>query len=562
MDAAFSMQAQLLQHVSRPALFALFLAFTLLWASGLGTRKLVGPDEGRYAEVAREMAVSGDWVTPRLNGIKYFEKPPLQYWATAAAFKTFGQNEWAARLWSGATGFLCVLLTFFTGRRLFGNDAALMAAAVVASTPMFLLIGHLNTLDMGLTFFLQLAVSGFLLAQKEGEGENERETKTKNARSWMLLTWSALALAVLSKGLVALVLPGATLVVYSLLTRDFSAWKRLQLGLGIPLFLAITAPWFVAVSWVNPEFANFFFIHEHFERFLTTSHGRYQPWWYFLPIFLISALPWTLAMLAAMASAWRRTSTEGFQTSRFLLIWVLVIFLFFSASDSKLPSYILPMIPALALLAGDALAKSGRKVLLAHAGLAAGMALCAAILPKMFLDPKDVEVEYLARFGQWISASAAIWFVGSLFALALAWKNRLRHAALVLAAATFIAGLVVVQGHDELGRHSSAAGIARQIAPLLGPGQPFYSVKMYDQTLPFYLGRTVTVVEYRDDMALGLDQEPELGVPTITAFRQRWMGDAKPVAIMTRETFEQLQTLNLPMQIAAQDTRRIVVRKP
>ncbi len=546
MDAAFSMQAQLL---SRPALFALFLAFTLIWAGGLGSRKLVGPDEGRYAEIAREMALSGDWVTPRLNGIKYFEKPPLQYWATAVAFKTFGENEWSARLWAGGTGLLCVLLTYFTGRRLFDADAGLLAAAVAASTPLFLLIGHLNTLDMGLTFFLHLAVSGFLLAQKEAE----------NARPWMLLTWSALALAVLSKGLVALLLPGATLVVYSLLARDFSPWRRLQLGSGLPLFLLIAAPWFVAVSLANPEFARFFFIHEHFERFLTTSHGRYQPWWYFLPIILVGALPWTLAMLAAMASAWRKTVDSGFQASRFLLVWVLVIFLFFSASDSKLPSYILPMIPALALLTGVSLAQSGRRALLVHAGLAAAMALCAAALPTLILDPNDIEAGYLGRFGQWISAAAVFWFLGALFSLALAWKGHPRKAALLLAGATLVAGLGVVEGHDELGRHSSAQGIARQIS--LHPDQPFYSVRMYDQTLPFYLGRTVTLVDYRDEMAFGLDQQPGLSLPTLEAFRQHWMADTAPLAIMSRETLGQLQALQLPMAIVAQDTRRIIVRK-
>lgn len=220
--------------LSRRALFVLLAVFTVAWFGTLEYRKLIKPDEGRYAEIAREMAVSGDFVTPRLNGIKYFEKPPLQYWATAAAFKAFGEQEWTARLWAGTTGFLCVLLVFFTGRRLFGRDAGLFAAAAAASSLLFLLIGHINTLDMGLTFFLQLALSGFLFAQQEATPER--------ARGWMLVTWAALALAVLSKGLVSLVLPGAALAAYSLAGRDFSPWRHLHVARGLPLFLLVAAP--------------------------------------------------------------------------------------------------------------------------------------------------------------------------------------------------------------------------------------------------------------------------------------------------------------------------------
>src|SRR5256885_15405824 len=152
---------------SRNRLLALLAAFSLLWFCNLGYRPLVKPDEGRYAEISREMVASGDWVTPRLNGYKYFEKPALQYWATAAAYEVFGVNEASARLWTALTGFLGVLLVFFTGRRLFGPAAGLYAAAVTASAFLYAFIGHFNTLDMGLTFFLTLAVCAFLHAQMD-----------------------------------------------------------------------------------------------------------------------------------------------------------------------------------------------------------------------------------------------------------------------------------------------------------------------------------------------------------------------------------------------------------
>lgn len=542
--------------LSRRALFILLAVFTVAWFGSLEYRKLIKPDEGRYAEIAREMAVSGDFVTPRLNGIKYFEKPPLQYWATAAAFKVFGEQEWTARLWTGTTGFFCVLLVFFTGQRLFGRNAGLFAAAVAASSLLFLLIGHINTLDMGLTFFLQLALSGFLLAQREATPEQ--------ARGWMLVTWVALALAVLSKGLVSLVLPGAALAAYSLLGRDFSPWRRLHVARGLPLLLLIAAPWFVAVSLANPEFFDFFFIHEHFERFLTKSHGRYQPWWYFLPILAVGALPWTLAMLHALLAAWPKSAFAAFQPKRFLFVWAVLTFLFFSASGSKLPSYILPIFPALALLAGDMLSRIGRRALLVHLGAVTVVAAVALfLLPKVstFAD-KETPHEMMSRYAQWLTTSAAILGAGVLAALWLAWKARLRPAVLVLAIAAFFAGLGVLLGHERLGRSNSSHYISKQVRPLLTEGVPFYSVRMYEQTLPFYLQRTLTLVEYQDEMAFGLKQEPEKWVPSTEKFKERWLSDRDAFAVMEEGTYGQLLAAGLPMKIVAQDTRRIIVRKP
>ena len=291
----------------------LLLAFTAVWFSNLEYRKLVNPDEGRYAEIPREMVASGDWTTPRLNDIKYFEKPALQYWATAAAFTLFGEHQWTARLWSALTGFLGVLMVFFTGRRLFGAQAGWYAALVLGSSLLWVLIAHVNTLDMGVSFFLAAAVCAFLLAQHDAAAARARER-------WMLAAWAALALAVLSKGLIGLVLPGAALTLYVLIERDWRLIGRLHLFTGIILLLAITLPWFVAVSRANPEFFHFFFIHEHFERFLTKAHGRYQPPYYFIPVLLAGMLPWTISLLDALWRAWKRAPAQRFQAQRFLLV--------------------------------------------------------------------------------------------------------------------------------------------------------------------------------------------------------------------------------------------------
>ncbi|MBI5785245.1 MAG: glycosyltransferase family 39 protein [Rhodocyclales bacterium] len=529
---------------------AAIFAFALVWFGTLDYRRLVKPDEGRYAEIAREMAVSGDWLTPRLNGLKYFEKPPLQYWATAAAYDAFGENEWTARLWTGLTGFLGILLAGFTARRLFGPTAGLVAAATLASSLLYLLMGHFSSLDMGLAFFLEVAMCGFLLAQ---EGK----------RHWMLLAWAGLALAVLSKGIVALVLTGGTVVLYSLLTRDWSPWRRFEFLRGLPLFLLIAAPWFIAVSDANPEFARFFFIHEHFERFLTKVHNRYQPAWYFIPILLLGTLPWTTLAVQAAAQAWPRRAMPEFQARRFLLLWCLVVFGFFSISSSKLPSYILPIFPALALLLADALNRVSRRALLGHIALIALIASVATVLaPRVALRADEATpLDMIGAYADWLTVAAAIWLAGSLVALILAWRDRKTAAVLALAAAAMVAGLGVLLGHESLSRSNSSYHIALQVKPQLPAGVPFYSVRMYDQTLTFYLQRTMTLVEYKDEMAFGIAQEPGRWVATLDEFKRRWAADRDAFALLDPADFEAMQSA-LPMAVVARDTRRVIVRKP
>ncbi|HXC38254.1 MAG TPA: glycosyltransferase family 39 protein, partial [Burkholderiales bacterium] len=337
-------------------LILIALAFALAWFGNIGYRKLVKADEGRYAEIPREMVASGDWLTPRLNGFKYFEKPALQYWATAAAFSVFGLHDWAARLWPALTGFLGVLLVWLIGNRAFGPPVGLASAAVLASSGIYAFVGHFLTLDMGVSVFMSATVLFCMMGQRDG-------TAPRAERNWMLAAWAAAALAMLSKGLIGIVLPGAAFAAYVLLARDWRRLARLHWLPGLALFLLIAAPWFIAVSLANQEFFHFFFIHEHFERFLTKQHGRYQPFWYFVPVLALGATPWLFSLAAGFANACKGKAVyvapevklsrmRSFNSERFLALWCAVVFLFFSASDSKLGSYILPLFPAAALLTG------------------------------------------------------------------------------------------------------------------------------------------------------------------------------------------------------------------
>src|SRR5206468_4860966 len=207
------------------------LAWTLLFAFAaallfaLGARTLVPPDEGRYAEMAREMFATGDWITTRLNGIKYFEKPPLQTWMNALSFQVFGLGDWQARLWTGLCGLLGVGLTGYTGRRVFGERIGFYAALVLGSCFYWVACSQINSLDMGLSGMMTIALCGLLLAQRDGATPLE-------TRNWMLVCWAGMALSMLAKGLVGIVLPGGVLVVYSLAARDWKIWTRLHLVKG------------------------------------------------------------------------------------------------------------------------------------------------------------------------------------------------------------------------------------------------------------------------------------------------------------------------------------------
>lgn len=540
----------------RLAVAAAVAAFLVLWFCNLDTRRLIRPDEGRYAEIAREMAVSGDWITPRLNGIKYFEKPPLQYWATATAIRAFGPDEWTARLWPALMGMLTVLVVWRAGRRLFGAEAGDLAGALSAGMLWIAANSHLNTLDMGLAAWLTVALAGFLWAQRDGASPGER-------RTGMAAAWGSCALAVLSKGLVGLVLPGGAVTLYLLASRQWTLLTRLHPLTGALLVGALCAPWFVAVSRANPEFAQFFFVHEHLQRFLTPVHRREAPWWYFLPLLLAGALPWTRLALRAAWEAWRPEGTV-FRPRLFLLCWIAFPMLFFSASSSKLPSYILPVFPALAWLAGERLARlpaaSLRWDALLLAPLAAG-ALVLGLRLERYANARTT-VEMYRQFEHWVVAAAIIALLASAAAFVLARRERRLAAATALSLGSLAAWQCAFTGHDALSPSFSAAAIAAQARPQMRAECPFYSVRAYDQTLPFYLGRTVTLVEFEDEMAFGLRQEPALAIGSLAQWQARWAAASCAYGFAEPELFETLRDAGVPLRVLARDTRRVIFSHP
>lgn len=540
---------------NRRTLLLLLAALAILWFGNLDYRKLVRPDEGRYAEIPREMTATGDWLTPRLNGIKYFEKPPLQYWATAAAYEVFGEHHWTVRLWPAATGFAGIVLTYFVGTALFGTLAGLYAALILASGIGYVLVAHVATLDMGLTFFMTLTLGGLVI------GLRQHAPPVTNRR-WIHVAWAGMALAVLSKGLIGVVLPVMVLGAYIVLMWDFGVLRRLHLWTGGLLFLAISAPWFVAVSIVNPGFFDFFFIHEHFQRFLTGVARRPGSWWYFFPVLGLTILPWTGILCDALPRSWKsRGAVAEFQPHRLLLLWCVLIFAFFSVSGSKLPSYIMPIYPALALLMGRYLSECKASTLRWHLAPlpVIGLVIIALAPQVVHFASDEVPVALYEAYVPWLLATGGVFLCGAGYALYRCWRGGISAALIVLSFCSLGAGQLAMMGHDSLARSSSAYYLAQEIAPYLKPGVPFYSVGTYEQTLPFYIKRPVTLVAFADEMAYGLAQEPQLWLRDMAEFKRAWRTNHYALALMTPKTYAELEKSGLPMQVIARDTRRVVV---
>ncbi|MGD9843420.1 MAG: phospholipid carrier-dependent glycosyltransferase [Steroidobacteraceae bacterium] len=540
-----------------PAWPIIVLLFGILWFGTLGSRRLVEPDEGRYAEIPREMLATGDWVTPRLDGLKYFEKPPLQYWATAVAYQTLGQNEFAARLWTGLTGFLGIVLLWFAAGHLFNSRVGYTAAAILASSLLYVVMGHLTTLDMGLSFFLELAVFSFLLAQRS-------PPKSSTERYWMWVAWAATALGFLSKGLVALILPTFTLLIYTVVTRETSAWKRLYVLSGLPLFLLISVPWIVAVSLQNPEFPRFFFYHEQFERFLTSVHERDAPWWYFLPLIVVGSLPWLSIFLSSFKSSWCADVNNRFQVRRFLWIWIIAVVTFFSMSHSKLAPYITPIFPAIALLTADSLTRMRTRTaqwhLFAMAGILAALAISIALLPNGVAGPDAVDL--VADLRPFVASGFAAAACGVVVALWLLMRNHQQAAVIAMGLGTLFGLSLLIYGADALRTTRSAHSLAVQLAPQLKPDTTLYSISQYPQTLPFYLHRTITLVGYRGELDFGLTQEPSLGLDGIDDFLHAWSNAPHPIAILRTDVFEQLKQRGVMMEIVATHHDLLAISKP
>jgi 4-amino-4-deoxy-L-arabinose transferase-like glycosyltransferase len=374
----------------------------------------------------------------------------------------------------------------------------------------------------------------------------------------MLVAWLAAALAILSKGIVVGVLTGASLIVYSCIERDMRPWKRLHAALGVPLFLLVGAPWFIAVSLRNPDFPEFFFIHEHFARFLTTVHQRVEPWWFFLPLLLLGVLPWGKGLAGGVVRAWRDTGpTPQFRPLRFLLIFSVFTLVFFSASGSKLAPYIQPMFPPLAAVVGVYVAD--------RAGFLRSTAVITAILVAVVAVGVLI---YSALHNSFIPQAATVWsaiaVVTMLVAVFASWG---RHRpddvapAVVIAAAAAFAWQAFVTALGIVPPARSARNLVAAVKPYVHPQTALYSVGQYRETISPYLQRTLTVVGFEGELEFGLHAEPGKQMATPEDFVTRWDSSTDAVAFFGPKVWDTYRHRGLPGRVIAADNYTIAVSR-
>lgn len=319
----------------------LALVTLLILFGGLGSAALFEPDEGRNSEKAREILVLNDWVTPHQNFLPTLDKPMFFYWLVALSFKLFGLSEWSARLPSALAALGCLVMVYRFARQQWGLWEALWSCLILASCMQFMIFSRLVIFDMTLTFFISWALCAFFRIAESPPSASKRSD-----------IWSfyiSMALGTLVKGPIALIAPGMVVVVFLAINRRWALLKGINLPLGILLYLAIVGPWYVAAEIRNPGYLRYFFWDEHFMRYLTPRFGRSKSWYYFFMVIGVGFLPWTLNLAAAIRRTWQEKAEPA---TLFLLLWVVLPLAFFSLSNSKLPHYILPIYPALALLVG------------------------------------------------------------------------------------------------------------------------------------------------------------------------------------------------------------------
>lgn len=523
------------ERVGDRALLALLLLACLALVLDTGRVPLFEPDEGRYAEIPREMLERGDFVTPRLNGLLYFEKPPLHYWAVAASIAAFGPSETAVRLPVKAAGLLCVLLTTLFVRRRWGDATGSFAGLVVASSLLVVALARINVIDLPLTAALTGAAFSFAAFQ---EAEAAREARRAGRALYAL--HACCAAAMLLKGLIGVVLPGGAIVAFVALSGRWRLVPRLFAPGPLLVFVALAAPWHVLVARRNPDWFDFYVIREHLARFASKGHRREGPVWYFLPVLVGGFLPWTV-FAPALARAIPRPTRAAVRdrgTEAFLAIFAFVVVAFFSVSKSKLIPYVAPVWPVLAALLALGVARS------LEAGHAFRGARWLAYAFFAALAAGGVVYGVAGGYGGRFGITGSVWGVvgaaaiGAGVALGLATGKRRPRSVADLAlpvAGPWVAILfALVAGLPSAARSITPVALNEALGAEIRPGDVLLQNGHYLQTVPYYAKRTTFLTRLPwSELDFGLSAEPGRMLP-IPAFVSLWNSDRRVFAVTYR----------------------------
>ncbi|WOO40916.1 phospholipid carrier-dependent glycosyltransferase [Rubellicoccus peritrichatus] len=518
-------------------LLTLFLG--VLYLAMTWTRPLAHPDEGRYVEIPREMVESGDWITPRLNGVLYFYKPPLFYWAEAIAISVGGFNLFALRFWPMAFSLIGILGTYLFARRQFDRITGLMSAGVLGTSLLYFGLGQIILLDMAVSVFMALSLFLFYAALHEEE---------KSKRRWLFWAfYVSVALAVLSKGLMGLLIPGAVIFLWFLIFNQWKKLRDLNLITGSLLFLIVALPWHILVGIRNPEWFDFYIVQEHFLRYLTDVSERSKPFWFFLVIMPAGLFPWAFflpqAIKQGFAGGWK--ARHQHLDMWFLAVWALFILFFFSISKSKLIPYILPTYPAMAVIVGYFLAlawKSPERFRIRWSFLAfAILSLLGAIALPVLAFARAHKVDP----GVMTPVVAAMILLAAL-AVVFYWlfkRNKIREGLIGIFIGVSLFLLVFNPLASKFQRPSTKP-LADFLKPHLLAEDEIYTFQDYYQDLPVYLERPIGVAEnLPNEQSYGVEWEPEQKVryPGQVDVAARWDGPTRIFGMAKDDHLKQFQ---------------------
>lgn len=504
----------------------LTIVLSMLFFIMLGQRPLFTPDEGRYAEIAREMVSRGDYITPYLNGIKYFEKPALFYWLAAAAIKLGGPSIIAVRSINAVLAIFGCLLTYGVGRKLYDRKTGLTAAILLGTSTLYFVMAHMVSLDLPVTVFLAASLYGFLLAVEESD--------RKKARAYLYSAAVGAAFAVLTKGLIGAVFPAMIAAVWLTIMGSWRRLLQLPVISAFLIFLFIAAPWHILVNNRNPEFFHFYFIEQHFLRYTTMEVGHYQPNWFFIPTIIAGFFPWIVFLPQALTFCIPRTLRQRRQYSSelFFIVWAGLIFLFFSFSKSKLIPYILPVMPALAILTARYLVSAKK----AARGLVFGYIaffLFSTIIT-VFLWNLAITLLSPANATLYLRIATLPLILGSALALFSAFRSPQR--ALIITMISTAIFLVISLGSVRFIDTRTIRPLTLTLKPLLKPSDEIITYNQYYQDLPFYLEQRVTILNWRNELTFGMQhQNTSDWMINNDQFWQRWRSNKRVYMIMSRE---------------------------
>jgi 4-amino-4-deoxy-L-arabinose transferase-like glycosyltransferase len=531
---------------------ALFVFFANLWRYGLWE-----PDEARYAEIAREMLTGGNFIVPHLNYVAYVEKPPLLYWLTSMSYLVLGVNEFAARVPVALSALVTALAAYYFALRTYGRRVAILAGAILVTTPLFAILAQVLTTDMTLTMLTTIASFALFLHRREGG-------------RWCWIAYIAIALAILTKGPVGAILPIAAFVAFLVWQRDLSgAIARFHAVAGIVLIIVIAAPWFVALAIREPGYLDFYIVGEHLERAFVPDYSHSEAFYFYIPVIVAGMLPWSL-MVPILT--WRDSTPNP--ARRFCLVAAAVIIALFSIASAKLIPYILPAIPFLAILIADGLAacawpedaaraprppdsrilvESG--VLLILMGIAAGaVALIAA----------HIRTPYVMAARPALYASAVIFIAWGVVATICFARRRATLGIASVVAAMTLALFAGNYARIETEPLRSYANLCRAVAAAAGDA-PIICYHRYVQALPFYNRRRVILLGARTELDFGAKRDPGM----LQWFWKKdeqlfdfWNQPGPKVVVLDAPDLERMKPQLEGFAIVGAEGRKLAIMKP